>query len=216
MDSVLRHYGVYRAVVKDNRDPQNQRRLKVSVTQTTGTEVTEWAWPVEPASIHTSVPVIGQGVWVTYVGGDPEYPIWMGSFGKNKGPNKQMYVKPLADSVSLTGITDVIKITAQKDGTKELDLTDTLIAIANKEKTLQSTVDQLVAHSGVQGSQGSTGVQGSTGTQGPQGVQGNTGSGTQGVQGSVGTQGVQGNTGAGVQGSQGTIGTTENLTYLEI
>ena len=75
MDSIKRLYGVYRGVVQDNSDPQTQRRLKVQV-QTTGIEVTDWAWPMEPSSIHTEVPVVGQGVWITYVGGDPEYPVW--------------------------------------------------------------------------------------------------------------------------------------------
>jgi hypothetical protein len=161
MDSILRHYGVYRAVVKDNRDPQNQRRLKVSVTQTTGTEVTEWAWPVEPSSIHTSVPVIGQGVWVSYVGGDPEYPIWMGSFGKNKGKNKQIYIKPLEDTVPLTNISNYIVTVKNPDGTIEIDLTASLIAIANK---LNSSVPlnglSLQLNGSVPSSSSSTGIKG--------------------------------------------------------
>ena len=143
MDPILRHYGVYRAVVKDNRDPQNQRRLKVSVTQTTGTEVTEWAWPIEPSSIHTAVPVIGQGVWVTYIGGDPDYPVWVGSFGKNQGSNKQIYIKPLADSVVLTTLTPYIKTNKNSDGTTEVDLIDTLVAMANKLKDYETRISSL-------------------------------------------------------------------------
>ena len=142
MDPIKRLYGVYRGVVKDNRDPQKQRRLQVQV-QTTGDETTDWAWPMEPSSIHTDVPVIGQGVWVTYVGGDPEYPVWLGSFGKNQGKNKQMFVKPLADSVSLTGLTDHIIVLKQSDGTSEVDLTATLMALANKVKTLEGKVTTL-------------------------------------------------------------------------
>jgi hypothetical protein len=84
MDSIKRLYGVYRGVVQDNKDPQKQRRIKVQV-QTTGREVTDWAWPMEPSSIHTDVPVVGQGVWIVYVGGDPEFPVWSGVFGKNQG-----------------------------------------------------------------------------------------------------------------------------------
>jgi len=130
-DPVKRLHGVYRARVVDNRDPDNLRRLKVQV-QTTGPEITDWVWPVSPSNVQTEPQSIGQGVWVSYIGGDPEYPVWLGSFGKNQSKNKQMYVKPLADSVSLTGIQDVIIVNSQKDGTKELDLTDSLIALANK------------------------------------------------------------------------------------
>lgn len=142
MDSVKRLYGIYRGVVKDNNDPQNQRRLKLQV-QTTGAEVTDWAWPVEPSSIHTEVPVIGQGVWVSYVGGDPEYPVWHGSFGKNQGTNKQVLIKPLSNSVSLTGLTAHIIVLTKPDGTSELDLTQTLIALANELKTLEEKVSTL-------------------------------------------------------------------------
>jgi hypothetical protein len=78
-DPINRHYGVYRAIVKDNKDPQNQRRLKVSITQTTGSEITEWVWP---SNATAKPPAIGQGVYILFIGGDPEYPIWIGTFGK--------------------------------------------------------------------------------------------------------------------------------------
>jgi hypothetical protein len=142
MDSIKRLYGVYRAVVKDNRDPKNARRLKIQ-SQATGAEVTDWAWPIEPASIHTGVPVVGQGVWITYVGGDPEHPVWFGAFGKNQGKNKQILVKPLANSVSLTGLTSHVVVVKQSDGTSEVDLTATILALANKVKVLEGKVTTL-------------------------------------------------------------------------
>lgn len=71
--------GVYRAVVHDNRDPKKLRRLKVKVTAT-GEQITNWVWPV----ISTKrPPAIGTGVYVMYVGGDPEYPVWIGEFGED-------------------------------------------------------------------------------------------------------------------------------------
>jgi hypothetical protein len=78
IDPIKRLHGFYRAVVVDNNDPNNLRRLKVQV-QTTGPEVTDWIWPVNATA---KPPAIGQGVYVTYLGGDPEYPIWVGTFGK--------------------------------------------------------------------------------------------------------------------------------------
>jgi hypothetical protein len=89
------------------------------------------------------VPVVGQGVWVSYIGGDPEYPIWHGSFGKNQGANKQIQVKPLPNSENLTGLTGHIIVVQQTDGTSEVDLTATLIALANKVKTLEGKVTTL-------------------------------------------------------------------------
>jgi hypothetical protein len=143
MDPVTRYYGVYRGVVKDTNDPQKQRRLKISITQTTGNEVTDWAWPMEPSSISTDVPVIGQGVWVTFIGGDPDYPIWSGVFGKNQGKNKKVFIKPLDNKTSLTGLTDHVITTKKSDGTVEVDLIATIMALANKVKTLETTVSGL-------------------------------------------------------------------------
>jgi hypothetical protein len=142
MDPIKRLYGVYRGVVKNNNDPESQRRLQVQV-QTTGNEITDWAWPMEPSSIHTQVPVIGQGVWVTYLGGDPEYPVWFGAFGRNQGNNKVIFVKPLDNSIVVTSLTPYLKINDMPDGTKEVDLTDTLLLMANKLKNHEERITSL-------------------------------------------------------------------------
>ena len=143
MDPVKRLYGIYRGVVKDTKDPNKQRRLKISVPQISGTEVTEWAWPMEPSSINTDVPVVGQGVWVTFIGGDPDYPAWSGSFGKNQGRNKKVFIKPLDNKTSLTGLSAHIILIKNSDGTTDVDLTATLVALANKIKTLETKVTTL-------------------------------------------------------------------------
>ena len=142
MDQIKRLHGVYRGIVKNNNDPQKQRRVKVTV-QTTGTETTDWAWPMEAAGISNAVPSIGQGVWVQYVGGDPEYPIWCGEFGKHQAKNKKIYIKPLENSVSLTGISSYLIITTLSDGTKEVDLVASLVAMANKLKDHETRIHTL-------------------------------------------------------------------------
>ena len=76
-DYVKRLNGIYRAVVVDNRDPNNLRRLKVQA-QPTGLQVSDWIWPVVSTG---RPPLIGTGCWVMYQGGDPEYPVWLGEFG---------------------------------------------------------------------------------------------------------------------------------------
>lgn len=79
MDLIPRYEGVYRAVVKNNKDPQNLRRIKVVVPQITGDQVTDWLWPV----ISTErPPAVGTGTWVMYIGGNPDYPVWIGEFGQ--------------------------------------------------------------------------------------------------------------------------------------
>jgi len=134
--------GVYRATVKNNLDPKKQRRLQVEIATAIG-HTTDWVWPMEPANISTEVPNIGQGVWVHFQAGDHEYPIWFGAFGKHQGKSKKMFIKPLADSVSLTGLTPYLKTNKNNDGTTELDLTDTLMLMANKLKTYETRIASL-------------------------------------------------------------------------
>jgi len=125
--------GVYRATVTNNKDPQKQRRLQVEITTSIG-HSTEWIYPIEPANISTEVPEIGQGVWVHFQAGDHEYPTWSGSFGKHKGKSKRLYVKALPDSVNISAITAYVKTVTQPDGTTEIDLMNTVIAMANALK----------------------------------------------------------------------------------
>jgi hypothetical protein len=135
--------GIYRAIVKNNSDPKKQNRLKVSIPQLIGTQVTDWIDSVEPAGVRTDLPVIGQGVWVSFIGGNINYPVWLGAFGKNKGKNKKIFIKPLANTTSLTGLSTHVITAKKSDGTTEVDLTATIIALANKVKTLETTVTTL-------------------------------------------------------------------------
>jgi len=76
-----RFYGVYRGVVYKSDDPLNLYRLQLKVPQILADQPTDWAWPVEKPGVTTSIPKVGQGVWVMFEGGDPSYPIWTGTFG---------------------------------------------------------------------------------------------------------------------------------------
>lgn len=178
--------GVYRAIVVNNNDPQKQRRLQVELSTALGNS-TDWIWPMEPSNISTEVPAIGQGVWVHFQAGDHEYPVWFGSFGTHKGASKKLFLKPVPNSAMISDVPDLLIVNTKDDGTSELDVTDSLIAIAHKAN---------VAGSGAQGVQGRQGTQGNLGPQGIQGIQG-----VLGVQGPVGYQGLQG-----IQGTQGFAG----------
>ena len=139
--------GIYRGVVKDNKDPQNLRRLKLQVS-TTGAETTDWVWPLELYSLNYELPKIGQGVWVGYIGGNPEYPVWLGVFAKQSENSKKVYVKGLPNSVNLTseGLTPYVKLISQPDNTKELDLVDTLLAMARTLKDHEQRITALEAN----------------------------------------------------------------------
>lgn len=82
---------IYRALVRDSRDPAKKGRLKVSIPQVFGNEVTDWIWPVIGTGFLV-VPKSGEQVWVAFEGGDTERPAWLGktavtgSYSTETGP----------------------------------------------------------------------------------------------------------------------------------
>jgi hypothetical protein len=79
-----RYYGKYRGTVLNNVDPMQMCRLTAMVPDVLGLTPSTWAMPCMPvAGLQTgvySVPPIGSGVWVEFEQGDPDYPIWVGSY----------------------------------------------------------------------------------------------------------------------------------------
>lgn len=136
-------YGMYRGVVLDTKDPQGHRRIKVAIPQLTDTAKSDWAWPTEVSSVKSEVPDIGDGVWVMFEGGDPSYPIWVGTFGKPT-KDKRINIKVLRDTTSLSGIENTHIITQRTtNGTTEVDLVETLLVMAAKIKSLETRVTTL-------------------------------------------------------------------------
>ena len=139
MQQIKHLFGVYRAVVADDNDPLKQNRVKLYI-QTNPTEKTDWVWSLDSASMHTKAPSIGQGVWVMFEGGDPSFPVWLGEFGKHQAKSKKMYIKPLDNTTSLTGLTPYLIVNNQPDGTAEVDLVASLLAMAAKLKDHETRV----------------------------------------------------------------------------
>jgi uncharacterized protein involved in type VI secretion and phage assembly len=85
-----KHWGKYRGLVEDRDDPEQLGRLKVRVPSLLADAVTGWAWPASPcAGANVGfffLPQVGDMVWVEFVEGDLEHPIWSGcSWGKPGG-----------------------------------------------------------------------------------------------------------------------------------
>ena len=68
---------IYRAIVRDNRDPRKSGRLKVAIPQLTGSTPTDWIWPLVTAG-YLVLPKAGEQVWVGFEAGDQENPVWLG------------------------------------------------------------------------------------------------------------------------------------------
>lgn len=70
-------YGLYLGTCVDNADPQQRLRLRLQIPQLLGTAVTNWAEACVPVG-GTDTPEAGATVWVMFMGGDPNYPVWIG------------------------------------------------------------------------------------------------------------------------------------------
>ena len=82
VEGIRRYWGKYQGVVVNPIDPEMRCRLLVSVTDVSGPNITSWAWPCLPyAGLSLGmyvVPMVGANVWVEFLHGNPEYPIWTG------------------------------------------------------------------------------------------------------------------------------------------
>jgi uncharacterized protein involved in type VI secretion and phage assembly len=81
-DTERKHWGKYRAFVENRNDPKKLGRLKVKVPHLLGDVATGWAWPVVPyagANVgFFSIPAVGDMVWVEFLDGELDQPIWTG------------------------------------------------------------------------------------------------------------------------------------------
>jgi Type VI secretion system/phage-baseplate injector OB domain len=66
--------GTYRAAVVDDADPMQQYRLGVIVPEVYGDDVSVWA--VASRAGSSTMPVVGDLVWISFEHGDTDYPIW--------------------------------------------------------------------------------------------------------------------------------------------
>jgi type VI secretion system (T6SS) baseplate-like injector VgrG len=79
---IQRYWGKYQGVVRNTIDPEMRCRLLVSVEDVWGPNMSSWALPCLPyAGLSLGmyvIPPIGANVWVEFLHGNPEIPIWTG------------------------------------------------------------------------------------------------------------------------------------------
>ena len=77
------YFGKYRALVAENKDPENEGRIKVRVPFISGDSIIGWCLPCVPVAYakggDLNIPKVGSFVWVEFEHGDIRYPIYTGS-----------------------------------------------------------------------------------------------------------------------------------------
>lgn len=83
-ETLERFYGKYRGTVVLNVDPEQRGRIIAMVPDVLGIIPSSWAMPCFPIAGKQNgfyaIPKPGDGVWIEFEQGDPNYPIWVGSF----------------------------------------------------------------------------------------------------------------------------------------
>ena len=99
-------HGIYPGKVETNIDPLSMGRIQVSVADVGGSSILSWALPCLPVTGRSmgmfTVPPVGAGVWVTFVRGDTDYPVWMGGYYANgDAPSLSRNVPPGISGITL-------------------------------------------------------------------------------------------------------------------
>lgn len=136
-----RFFGIYRGTVTNINDPENKKRIKARIPQILGTESTDWMWCSDYSAQSAVPPGIGQGIWVMFEGGDPSFPVWVGTFGQHKSAGRQVNIRPLPEG----SYPSTVKLRSTGSGNRELDLIGTIVAIA---KTVEDLRLSLNSHGG--------------------------------------------------------------------
>jgi len=70
-----RFFGIYRGLIHDSNDPEKMGRARIQVPQVLGLAITDWVECI----VGNTEPEPNTPVWVMFEGGDPNFPLWIGS-----------------------------------------------------------------------------------------------------------------------------------------
>lgn len=106
--------GVYRGIVTDNNDPDQLGRVLVKIPSIWGDAVhTSWVEPSFPSTEFFIVPPVGAQVWIMFDEGDPDSPIYIGSFLKTEEPHSE--AKSVAPKARSIKTEESLRITLDDD-----------------------------------------------------------------------------------------------------
>ncbi len=97
-DLTSRTYGLQIGIVCDNRDPLNQRRLKVTPQSKAGLAPTDWLAHCNPTpATDAPIPLVGSTVYFQFLDGDPHDGVWIGVTHNDTNPPDPSQSDPVND-----------------------------------------------------------------------------------------------------------------------
>jgi Type VI secretion system/phage-baseplate injector OB domain len=94
-NNTKQHSSTCLGTVVTNIDPLKQGRLLVKVPNVLGDDPCIWAISASPIAGIYAIPAIGDGVWILFQDGDPNYAVWTGSW---RGSSADIPASALLDS----------------------------------------------------------------------------------------------------------------------
>jgi uncharacterized protein involved in type VI secretion and phage assembly len=140
-------YGKYRGVVTDNNDPNGLGCLRVKVQDVLGDQESGWALPALPytgdgVGLYL-IPPVDAFVWVEFEHGDPDYPIWTGSFWLSQravpteasGPDIKLLKTDIA-TITINDSNDESSITIETTNGLKIVMDTNGIEMSNGSQTI--------------------------------------------------------------------------------
>ena len=84
-----KYYGIYQGVVCNIKDPEKRGRIKVKCPDVLiGETVSAWCDPCINVAVDNggdiAIPPIDEAVWIMFIGGDANKPVWLGGWWSKK------------------------------------------------------------------------------------------------------------------------------------
>jgi uncharacterized protein involved in type VI secretion and phage assembly len=151
--------GVYQGRVTSVDDPKQMDRAQVQVPTKFGTEILDWARPILIAPGWSWKPVVDDLVWVMFENGDPDRPLYFGSWwpqdanaastlsddAKTNYPVTRILTTPAGHKMVFDDTEDAEKITLQSKSGHKVELDDAngseVVTISHKDGTSKIEID---------------------------------------------------------------------------
>jgi len=132
-------FAIYQAKVLSVDDPNQMDRVQVEVPTKFATEVSDWARPISMAPGWSWKPSVDDFVWVMYENGDPDRPLYIGSWwpqnssavstlpedAKTNYPVTRMLSTPAGHKMVFDDTDKAQKITLESSSGHKIELDDT-------------------------------------------------------------------------------------------